>query len=156
MYTNKSELVFENAHIIFRNFTGSPDDWHRQGSPRSFHVVLEEDVANDLLSAGWNVKKREDKKNPGEYYYTLQVFLRFDIYPPTIFQITCAGKKIMLGEEHMSLLDHEEFENVDITVRPYNWSTSEGKSGTKAYLKSMYVTIHEDALAEKYASYDAN
>ena len=50
----------------------------------------------------------------------------------------------------METLDWVDILNVDLIVRPYEWSVN-GKTGVKAYLQSIYVTIEEDPLEIKYS-----
>jgi hypothetical protein len=55
-----------------------------------------------------------------------------------------------LDEDTAELMDFAELEMVDLIIRPYDWVVN-GNTGRKAYLKTMYATIREDALDLKYA-----
>ena len=62
--------------------------------------------------------------------------------------ITSRGRT-NLDEGQVETLDWVDILNVDLIVRPYEWTVN-GKSGVKAYLQSIYVTIEEDPLEIKY------
>lgn len=146
-----SNISVENARIIFRNFAGKESKFNAKGK-RNFCLVLDNDVAEDLKDIGWNIKylsPRDPDDVPQAY---LQVAVAFDNFPPKIWLIT-GGKKTELNEETVSVLDYAEIENVDVIVRPYIWEVN-GKSGVKAYVKNMYVTIAENEFEKKYRNLD--
>lgn len=146
--------LFENCRIIFRNFAGEQSQYNRAGD-RNFCVVIEDmDVAKRLENDGWNVKYLPALDEDGEDTPYLPVAVSYNYNPPTIVMLSSKGRTI-LDEDTVNILDYAEIENVDLIVNPYNWDVN-GKSGVKAYVKSMYVTIREDALARKYAEFDTN
>jgi len=79
--------------------------------------------------------------------------VNFEKLPPKIIMITSGGKTV-LNSETVNALDYAEIQNVDLIIRPYNWTSQPGtkneKTGVKAYLKSLYITIVEDEFESKY------
>jgi hypothetical protein len=159
--TDKS-LLIENATIIFRNFAGKEGQYNRAGD-RNFCLLLDFDLAEQMLQDGWNVKalKQREPDDPPQPY--LPVSVSFKGRPPKISLITFNGcrhssqeeclrrhRRNPLEEEMVEIVDMVDIASVDLIINPYEWAVS-GKSGVKAYLKTMFVTLHEDALEIKYS-----
>lgn len=147
-------VLMEGVRIIFRNFEGKEGKYNKAGS-RNFAVLLDDEIAEAMSVDDWNVKWLEPREDDEEE--TRQAYLPVEVAfdrgrPPRVVVITSRGRT-NLGEDEVESLDWAEITNVDMIVRPYRWEVN-GKTGTKAYLQSMYVTIEEDALEQKYAEMD--
>jgi hypothetical protein len=140
-------VVLEGRRILFRNFSGEEGRFNAKGQ-RNFNVLLEDEEAELMLKDGWNVKYLQPRDEGETPQPRLEVSVHFGKNPPRIVLITSRGKT-PLDESMVSLLDWADIENVDMIVRPYEWEVN-GREGVKAYLKSIYVTIREDALEMKY------
>lgn len=142
----------KSVRIGFRNFEGREGMYNKKGE-RSFAVFLDRQLADDLAMEGWNVKYPKDNDigvdpdAPARDPY-MQVSVGFEHFPPDIYLLT-NNKPTKLGEEEVAMLDWAELENVDLVLRPYEWSVNRN-SGIKAYLKKGYFTLVSDEFTEKY------
>lgn len=153
MPVNDNTVLMEGVRIIFRNFAGKEGQYNREGD-RNFAVLLDEKVAAAMGEDGWNVKwlkPRSEEEDDGPQAY-LPISVNFKGRPPRIVLITSRGRT-NLDEGQVETLDWVDIINVDLIVRPYEWTVN-GKSGVKAYLQSIYVTIDEDPLELKYSELD--
>ena len=136
-----------NAELIFQNFSATPTKFNPHPQP-GFSVILPEDLAKELDEVGWNVKELKPRDEEDVIRKHLPVAFTFDAFPPRILMISSNGQTI-LNSETVKLLDSAEIKKVDLVLRPYQWEVN-GKTGIKAYLKAMYVTIVEDEFEAKY------
>ena len=145
-------ITIENARIGFRNFSGKEGKYNPPGT-RNFCVFLDLDIAQELEQDGWNVRWLQPRDEQEDKQGYLQVAVNFENIPPKIIMISSRGKTV-LDDESVSLLDWAEIKEIDLIIRPYNWTLQKGtkneKSGVKAYVKSMYITIVEDDFEKKY------
>lgn len=150
MPANDNTVLMEGVTIIFRNFSGREGQYNREGD-RNFAVLLDDKVAKVMAEDNWNVKwlkprNEEEEEAPQAY---LPISVKYGGRPPRIVLITSRGRT-HLEEDTVEMLDWADILNVDLIVRPYEWTVN-NRSGVKAYLQSLYVTIQEDALELKYA-----
>lgn len=153
MAKDDNTVLMEDVRIIFRNFQGKEGQYNREGD-RNFSVLLDDDVAEAMAKDGWLVKwlKPREGDEDGNQQAYLGVSVNFKGRPPRVVMVTSRGRT-NLTEDEVEVLDWADIITVDLIVRPYHWAVG-GKSGVKAYLQSMYVTIQEDDLELKYGDLD--
>jgi hypothetical protein len=151
---NRDGSIFvENAQIIFRNLAGHERQFNVEGD-RNFCLLLTPEQADWFHSDGWNVKTTKERELDegetvgGEPYIKVKVSYKGK-NPPKVFLITERGKTA-LGPDELELVDFADIVSCDVMIRPYDWDVN-GKTGRKAYLKSLAVTINEDEFDRKYA-----
>lgn len=151
MAGQRTTELFEDARIIFHNFAGVEGPYNSAGE-RSFAIALDEKRAKALDKEGWNVKALKAREEGDSEQPFLDIAVSFKKIPPRIVVVTSRGRTT-LTEDEVEMLDYADIRTLDLIVNASSWNVN-GKSGIKAYLKSMFVTIEEDYLELKYAKLD--
>ena len=140
--------TFYDARIIYRNFSGKESKFNKAGD-RNFGIIIDDLAMADKMAAeGWNIKPLPARSEEEEPKCWIPVALRFDRVPPKVFKKS--GRiKTRLDEESVGSLDYDEYAKVDVTITPSHWEVK-GEKGTKAYVKTMFVTLAEDDLTSMY------
>jgi hypothetical protein len=138
-------LQMDDVRIVYRNFSGAGSKYNREGD-RNFSVVIDdEDLANQLIEDGWNIKIRPPRDEDDIPFMHLPVKVKFNDRGPGVYLIS-GRNKIELDEESVSCLDEIDIAGVDLDVRPYDWEVN-GKSGRTAYLHSIQVVQEVNRFA---------
>ena len=150
MGRNDRNLILEDVTIAFRNFEGKEDTYNRAGD-RNFAILLDEDRAAQMERDGWNVKYLKARDDEEERQAYIQVAVSYKARPPKIGMVTSNGLTY-LGENEVEMLDWVDIEVADVTLNPYEWAVN-GKTGTKAYLQTLFIKIEEDYLQQKWTAF---
>lgn len=145
-------LQIDDARIIFRNFSGEPSKYNREGD-RNFAVVIpNSDLAERLSEDRWNVKINDPREEGDDPFIYLPVKVKFNDHGPNVYLIS-GGKRNKLDEETVGILDDIDIRSVSMDIRPYDWEVN-GKTGRAAYLQSIEVVQEIDRFAARYAEED--
>lgn len=145
-------LNIDEAAIIYRNFAGRGDKFNREGDRNFALIIPTEELADQLINDGWNVKikpPRDDQETPFMY---LPVKIKFNDRGPNCYLVT-NGRANRLDEESIGILDDIDILNVNLDIRSYDWEVN-GKTGRTAYLQGIEVTQRVDRFAAKYVNDD--
>lgn len=145
-------LQIDEAHIIYRNFKGEGSKYNREGD-RNFAVIIDDqDIADQLIDAGWNVKIKPPREDGDSPFMYLPVKINFNDRGPNVYLMT--GRRMnRLDKYSIACLDDVDILSVDLDIRPYDWEVN-GKEGRTAYLQSIKVTQNLDRFAADYESDD--
>lgn len=158
-------ITFYDCRIIWPNFSGKAGKYNEEGE-RFVNLVLDEGTALAMKADGWNIKAREPRdaqKNiiDGDPMYYVEVAVSFRGHtPPKCVLIsgknqedlTAPDEDGVVHADNINVLDAVTPEKIDMIINPSPWER-DGRSGIKAYLKTIYVTQQLDDLELLYGNF---
>ena len=148
-------LQIDDARIIFRNFSGRPDKYNREGDRNFALIIPNQDIADALMNdtneygVSWKVKIKEPREEGDAPFMHLPVNVKFNDRGPKVVLIS-GNNQTPLDEDTVSILDDINISCVDMDIRPYDGESTYGPFRS-AYLQTMYVTQEIDRLGRKYS-----
>jgi hypothetical protein len=142
-------LEIEDARIIYRNFSGAPSKFNREGD-RNFAVIIpNEEIKDELVEAGWNVKIKPPREDFDEPFMFMPIKVVFNNRGPAAY-VRSGDSVTRLNEETIDMLDEIDISSVDMDIRPYDWEVN-GRTGRSAYLQAINVTQNVDRFGARYS-----
>lgn len=145
-------LEINEARIIYRNFKGEQSQYNAKGD-RNFAVIIPtEELANQLIEDGWNVKIKDPREEGDTPFMFLPVKIKFNERGPHVY-LTSGKSFNRLTEETAGQIDDVKIVSCDMDIRPYDWEIN-GKCGRTAYLQSINVIQELDRFSRLMESYE--
>lgn len=146
--TPRGILQIDDARIAYKNFEGRGDKYNRQGDRNFVLIIPEENMAQELISQGWNVKIKPSRDEGDTPFMYLPVKVKFTDRGPNVYLVSGSARN-KLDEESVGMLDNIDIASIDMDIRPYDWEVN-GKTGRTAYLHAMSVVQNIDRFAAKW------
>lgn len=146
-------LQIDDARIVYRNFSGAASQYNRAGD-RNFSVVIDDqEIADALIEAGWNVRIKPPREPGDAPFMHLPIKVKFNDRGPAVYLKSGDADPVKLTEDTISCLDNIDILGTDLDIRPYDWEVN-GKEGRTAYLQALHVTQNLDRFAARYSDDD--
>lgn len=152
----RGTLQIDNARIIWPNFAGAEKGYDREGD-RNFTLVFDnEELVDELIADGWNIKKRPSDDPDEPPFMTMKVKLSYtvrrdgSVFGPKAYLWT-NGVRNELDQDSIACLDHIDRGEINMDIRPHDWEYH-GKTGRTARLNVIEVFQNVDRFQERYAN----
>lgn len=161
MYTKCQKVNIDDTRFIYAtNFSGDPSRDRFGSDKRRVNVVIPtQEQADYLVSLG--VKVKQTKPNPERTYdepYVPTLYVPVNVnmdskWPPRVYWITTAGKRLLCDADTVGQLDFIRVKNVCLQANLVEKRNAPGEYSL--YADVMYVEQDADAdpYAERYARY---
>lgn len=147
------EVELEDIQVkwAFSHFDGREDTFNAAGD-HNFTIILPDDVAEEMLKDGWNVKTQPgyEEGDPPENLLQVKISYRFE--PPKIYLIK-GDRKMRANEIDLSDIRRDTCERIDVILQPSPWVHG-NRSGITAYAKELYAQVKESRFSAMYADYE--
>lgn len=156
-FFENGDFEVNNAVLVYRNFSGNPTSFNKQGGGRTFGLVVTDEVGEYLRDLGWNVKMREPKREGDEPFQFTEIVVSYKgLYPPDIRLISTVNgmkKGKILTESNVGILDNVWIENAKLRIHPRRHD-SHGYI-FKGYANKVAITqARQDFFGSSYSDVD--
>ena len=174
---NNATLTYKNFGGLERRNPKNPQEILNRAGDRNFCICIGDydnngifvpnyEIADTLESLGFTVKKKVRQRvdqdglpigDPIDFLFLkVNVKYRKDsdangnpvVKGPKVF-LQSGNTTIQLKEDTLGTVDNIRIVGCDIDIRPYNWNVV-GKTGTTAYLNSIWIKQDIDRFDERY------
>lgn len=151
--SDDGRFTLRDARFNFRNFSGTNSRFYVPGTEikRNFGCVLPLELALQMRDDGWPVKFPDPRVEDDEPDPYIVVHLGYKIRPPRVAMQTTTGV-VALGTNKddlsdLDVLDWADIKTAHVIANMGHWTMeTTGKTGNKAWLKTLVVVIEEDEL----------
>lgn len=152
----KRDLIIEDAVLMFTNFEGREERhegrvMNAKGA-RNFHVIVPEDIVEQLIDDGWNVKILAPREEGDEARHMVKVNVSYRFREPDI-RVYTNDREYIYHEDQVANLDYADIISADVIIHPSEYTKDDGTIGLSGYCTELRVVIESSPFDKKYADY---
>ena len=156
--------IVQNTTLVYKNFSGAPTKYNREGGRPTFAIVLDPQQADKFREKGFNIKPFRPQDE--EELYSLEIKVNWNSrFPPNINVIELVqgqvkGKPKPKNRITSGVLDTFQIKKADVLFNGHEYDPVDHPGKCTAYLSTAYIHVELNELdaiySEMFMDYDHN